>query len=237
MVVARRGLTRWHTGALRRAAGTLAFAAAACAWAFPAQAAGALEGAKLSDLPGEVASAEVRQVADWAMHSRDTAGLPFVVVDKVESRVFVFDADGRLRGASPALVGAARGDDTVPGIGDRPIASIRPEERTTPAGRFSAVMGRGPKGEDILWVDYANALALHRVVTSVPQERRLQRLQSREPAQRRITYGCINVPVDFYENVVRPAFDGGRGIVYILPEARSARDLFGIGEMRQAVAR
>jgi hypothetical protein len=36
----------------------------------------------------------------------------------------------------------------------------------------------------------------------------------------RISYGCIKVPVEFYESVVRPLFDSS-GIVYILPETRS----------------
>lgn len=222
--------------AVVRGALALAACAAAMAWQ-PVQAAGALSTAKLADLRGEAASADVRHIADWAVHSGDHRGQPFVVVDKVDSRVFVFDAQGRLRGSSPALVGAARGDESVPGIGSRPIASIRPEERTTPAGRFEAVMGKGPKGEDILWVDYDSALALHRVVTGVPQERRLQRLQSKEPAERRITYGCINVPVAFYEAVVRPAFQGSGGTVYILPESRPIADLFGSYAVQEASLR
>lgn len=209
-------------------AAVLAPAAPAAAGQLP------LRSAKIADLRGEQASADVRHIADWAVNSGDPGGLPFVIVDKQDSRVFVFDGQGRLRGASPALVGAARGDDSVPGIGTREIASIRPEERTTPAGRFLAVMGQGPKGEDILWVDYDSALALHRVVTSVPQERRLQRLQSKVSAERRITYGCINVPVAFYESVVRPAFSHSRGIVYILPESRRPQELFGSYEVRHA---
>lgn len=219
---------------LRSAGRVLALAACAAALAWqPALAAGALSSAKTADLRGEKASAGVRHIADWAVHSGDPGGRPFVVVDKVDSRVFVFDAQGRLRGASPALVGAARGDESVPGIGSRPIASIRPEERTTPAGRFEAVMGKGPKGEDVLWVDYDSALALHRVVTSVPQERRLQRLQSQEPSERRITYGCINVPVAFYESVVRTTFQGTGGTVYILPESRPPETLSGSYAVRE----
>jgi hypothetical protein len=193
----------------------------------------ALRTAKLADLGREVASAEVRHIANWAVHSGNHRGLPFAVIDKVDSRVFVFDAQGRLRGASPVLVGAATGDDTVPGIGSRQISSIRPEERTTPAGRFEARMGVGPKGEDILWVDYENALALHRVVTHVPQERRLQRLASPVALDRRITYGCINVPANFYDAVVKPAFGASGGVVYILPEQRRAQDLFGSYEVTE----
>ena len=75
------------------------------------------------------------------------------------------------------------------------------------------------------------------MVTNVPQERRLQRLQSKEPAERRITYGCINVPGAFYEAVVYPAFRNTRGIVYILPESRRMQDLFGSYEVRDAVLR
>jgi len=224
---------------LHRAAGQglLALVLSTAAWLPPAHAASdPLRAAKLADLRGEQASADVRHIADWAVNSGDPGGLPFVIVDKRESRVFVFDADGHLRGASPALVGAAHGDDSVPDIGNRKISSILPEERTTPAGRFSAVMGRGPKGEDILWVDYDSALALHRVVTNVPQERRLQRLQSKVAAERRITYGCINVPVAFYEGVVRPTFSTTRGIVYILPESRAAQEQFGSYDVRYEVS-
>lgn len=193
------------------------------------------EPVRVADLRGESLSSDARYVADWAVRSRDHAGLPFVIIDKHESRVFVFGTQGQLLGATPALVGSARGDHSVPGIGSKPIASIKPDERTTPAGRFEAVMGRGPKGEDILWVDYDLALALHRVVTGAPRERRLERLQSKSPAERRITYGCINVPVHFYENVVRRTFQGTRGIVYILPESRPAQSLF--GATQQVVSR
>jgi hypothetical protein len=191
---------------------------------------------KVADLRGEQASQEVRHMADWAVRSGDPGGLPFVIVDKVDSRVYVFDGQGHLRGATSALVGAARGDEADPAIGSRPIASIRPEERITPAGRFNAVMGRGPKGEDILWVDYDSALALHRVVTNVPAERRLQRLQSKLAAERRITYGCINVPVAFYESVVQPTFSGTRGVVYILPEVRRPEELFGLHDVPHDVS-
>lgn len=202
-----------------------------------AHAANALATAKLADLGGAQASRDVRHIADWAVHSGDHAGLPFVIVDKLDSRVFVFDAQGRLRGSSAALVGSAPGDHSVPDIGTRKISAILPEERTTPAGRFNAVLGSGPKGEDILWVDYDTALALHRVVTNVPQERRLQRLQSPSPSDRRITYGCINVPVGFYDTVVRPTFAGTRGVVYILPESRRTQELFGSYDVERDVTR
>jgi len=122
--------------------------------------------------------------------------------------------------------GLARGDYAVPGIGDRKLSGIRPEERTTAAGRFVASLGFNFHGKDVLWVDYNGAVSLHRVITTKPSERRLQRLATPTPLDNRISYGCINVPEKFYNNVVSPAFTGTYGIVYVLPETRSNSEIF-----------
>lgn len=179
-----------------------------------------------ADLATEGASPQVRQVADWIAASRNNAGLPFAIVDKVGARVLVFSAAGALRGAAPALLGSARGDGSTPGIGDKKLSNIRPEERTTPAGRFEAEIGRNMRGEDILWVDYDGAVSLHRVVTGNLKEHRRQRLESPTALDNRITYGCINVSEDFYLRVVRPTFSGMRGIVYVLPEVLLVEEVF-----------
>lgn len=173
------------------------------------------------------ASQEARHVADWVVDSGDNRSMPFVIVDKADARVFVFDATGELRGSAAALLGLAFGDDSVPGIGQRKLSSIRPEERTTPAGRFVASLDRNLQGKEILWVDYDAAISMHRVITSNPKERRAERLASPSLLDKRISYGCINVPVKFYENVLSPAFTGTDGVVYVLPETRSAREVFG----------
>ncbi len=186
----------------------------------------AAEPAKRAYFERERASHEARHVADWVVDSGDNRSLPFVIVDKKDARVFVFDAGGRLQAAAPALLGQARGDDAVPGIGERALSSIRPEEKTTPAGRFVASLGGNMRGEDVLWVDYGTATSMHRVLTTNPKERRLQRLASATPLDNRISYGCINIPAKFFENVVRPAFTGTSGIVYVLPETRPARAVF-----------
>jgi len=129
-----------------------------------------------------------------------------------------------LRGAAPALLGLALGDDTVPGIGTRPLSKILPEERTTPAGRFVATLGRDLK-TDVLWIDYDAAISLHRVITGT-RDNRLARLATATVADNRISYGCINVPAQFFDEVVLPAFKGTKGIVYVLPEVRSLSDVF-----------
>jgi len=168
----------------------------------------------------EAASEDVHRLADWVVDSGDNVGLPFILVDKKQAKVFVFGPDGHLWDASPALLGLAHGDDSVPGIGERPMAQIRPEERTTPAGRFVAELGVNSEGEDILWVDYDDAISMHRVRATKPIERRLERLASLTASDNRISYGCINLPAAFYDLTVKPAFAEKGGVVYVLPETR-----------------
>ena len=179
-----------------------------------------------ADFAGEAASRDTRRIADWVVATRDNAGMPFVIIDKVAAEVFVFDARGRLGGASPVLLGLTRGDDITPGIGERKLADIGPRDRITPAGRFVASLGHDLGAKDVLWVDYPSGVALHRVITTNPAEHRLQRLASKSPLERRISYGCINVPAAFYDAVIDPAFAATSGIVYILPEVKSVSEVF-----------
>jgi hypothetical protein len=198
--------------------------------ALPTAAAG--ESAR-ADFNGASPLGQVRQLADWILDSNNNRGLPFLIVDKKHALAFAFHANGLLRGMAPVLLGLAIGDDSVPGIGQRKLSAIRPSERTTPAGRFVAALDRNLHGVEILWVDYDAAISLHRVITTVPKERRLQRLASPTSLDNRISYGCINVPVEFFDHVVGPAFKGTNGIVYVLPETRSAYDVFGSYDVEQ----
>jgi len=192
-------------------------------------------GVKRADFAREPASRDVRHIADWVVDSGDNGSLPFVVIDKTGAKIFVFDAGGRIRGSAPALLGIARGDDTVPGIGDRKLSDMRPDERTTPAGRFVAMLGMSTRGVDVVWVDYDSGLSLHRVINTNPRERRLERLATPTPADNRISYGCINVPIAFYNKVVYPSFTGTYGVVYILPESRPLRQVFGSYDVEERV--
>jgi len=183
--------------------------------------------ARNADFGAVHASRNTVRVANGIVASSDNEGAPFIVLDKINARVFVFDATGHLQASAPALLGLAKGDDTVPGIGDKKIADITPQERTTPAGRFVAEFGRSSsRGEDVVWVDYDAAVSMHRVVTTNPKERRLQRLATPTPRDNRISYGCINLPKAFYEKWVGPMVERTRTIIYVLPEKRAARQVF-----------
>jgi hypothetical protein len=182
---------------------------------------------RLADFKGEEPSPTARLVANWVSATQDNQRHAFVVVDKKDARVYVFNPDGTLRDSAPALLGAAHGDDSAPGIGDKPLSAVRPEEKTTPAGRFVAEPGRNSKNEDIVWVDYDAAVSMHRVRPLVASERRLERLATLTTDDNRISFGCINLPVTFYENVLSPVVQKYGAIIYVLPEVKSVQQVFG----------
>ncbi|GLR65405.1 hypothetical protein GCM10010909_00830 [Acidocella aquatica] len=164
-------------------------------------------------------------MADWVVNSGDNDGLPFVIIDKLRAKVFIFNKSGRLLGATLALLGKARGDDSTAGIGHEKLSAIGPDERTTPAGRFVAELGRDYE-HGVLWVDYHDSIALHRVIRGTPGDHRFQRLATTSALDKRITYGCINVPIKFYDDVVLETFADTTGIVYILPDTKTIQEVF-----------
>lgn len=179
------------------------------------------------DFGAATPSPDARHLAEWIADSRDNGAAGFAIVDKAHAVVHVFDAQARWRASSPVLLGSARGDDSVPGIGTRPVDQVRPHERTTPAGRFVAEPGRNAFGEDVIWVDYGAAVSMHRVRTTHAAERRAERLATETIDDNRISYGCINVPAPFYDAHLQPTFAAQRAVVYVLPETRPVRQVFG----------
>ncbi|MDB5753055.1 MAG: hypothetical protein JWP65_3476 [Ramlibacter sp.] len=191
-------------------------------------------GLRMADFSGEDPSPEVRHIANWAVYSHDHKKHAFVVVDKKDARVYVFGPEGKLKESAPALLGSARGDHTVPGVGDKPLSQVKPDEKTTPAGRFVAEPGKNTKGEDIVWVDYDAAVSMHRIRPLVAADRRLERLATLTVDDNRISFGCINLPVTFYEEILSPTVRKYGAIVYVLPETRTPQQLFGSYDVQPA---
>lgn len=191
----------------------------------------------LADFHGVRVPPDVREVANWAFYTRDNHGHSVVILDKRGAMLHVFDPTGRLVASSPVLLGLAIGDDAEPGLGDKPLSQVRDDEKTTPAGRFVAEPGENTQGEDIIWFDYDEALAMHRVVKGTPQERRAQRLASPDPRQRRISFGCVNLRPAFYDHVLSPTVKKTGAIVYVLPEVKSLQVALGAWDVTDPAAR
>ena len=158
------------------------------------------------------------ELLSWIAQTGNHAGAPYGVVDKRQARVWVFDAQHRLLGASPALLGLTVGDREAADITRRDVTRLSKDARITPAGRFAREPGVNVQGEDVVWLDYAAGLALHRVRPGLAQASRLQRLAAEVASAQRVSMGCVVLPVAFYERVLRPVLGQRAGVVYVLPE-------------------
>jgi hypothetical protein len=169
---------------------------------------------------------DVRHMADWVVARHDNRKAPFFIIDKRDARLYVFQPDGTIVGAAPVLLGAARGDDSWPGIGNVPIKQVKSYQRTTAAGRFVTQPGMDLDHKDVVWIDYDAGLAMHRVIDKVRAEHRPERLASPTPLDNRISFGCINVPIPFFDAYVSPVFGKRAGVAYILPEVKTFHEAF-----------
>ncbi|MBH1964175.1 MAG: L,D-transpeptidase [Comamonadaceae bacterium] len=167
----------------------------------------------------------IQNFAADVMQANDAAGKAFGVIDKPRATLWIFDARGKLLDRSPVLVGQARGDVAPADIGTRPLSKIRPHEKITASGRFVTEAGRNLSGEDIVWLDYDSAMSLHRV-RNVPGENRVKRLATEDVADNRISFGCVNIPADFYDRHIKPLFGTRPGVVYVLPESKTLSEVF-----------
>lgn len=208
---------------VRKALGAVAMAGL-CVWGGGSQA--AERPGRAAVRAGNAASDDVQFTLQWIAATRDNHGKPFAVVDKRHARIHVYDARGRLVSSSGALLGMARGDHAIPGVGNIPPARIPVAHRTTPAGRFATEPGRNLDGEDVIWIDYEAGLAIHRVRSNAARDARLQRLAAGVPEATRVSAGCVVVTVEFYDKVIRPVLGHGGGVVYVLPEMSPVREMF-----------
>jgi hypothetical protein len=174
---------------------------------------------------GVPSSADARRVADQVLRTKDNRGLPFLIIDKVGASVTVFDAQGRVRAAAPVLLGIAKGDRFAPGSAEKDMYQTHVSERITPAGRFLAERGIDDNGREVVWISYDAGTALHAVLNN-PGERRPERLRTATPDDNRISYGCVNVPTEFYAQVVRPLFARTKALVYVLPDSTPVLPFF-----------
>ncbi|MCK9686144.1 hypothetical protein [Scleromatobacter humisilvae] len=179
---------------------------------------------------------DARHMADWVVARHDNGRMSFVVLDKRDARLYVFKPNGELVGDTPVLLGSAHGDETFPGIGDVPIAQVKPYQRTTAAGRFVTRPGLDADHTDVVWLDYDAALAMHRVINKVKAEHRLQHLANPNPKARRISWGCINIPIPFFDAYISPVFGKRPGVTYVIPERKTFAEVFEQGAPTQSVA-
>lgn len=146
----------------------------------------------------------------------------FLLVDKIEGRIYRVSKEGEILNESNALVGLERKD-----IPNMKLYYENPKlgTRITPAGAFQIKRYLSTKyGRVISFIEGPKAAtAIHHVYLGNPKERRDQRILSSNPNDRRITFGCINVPEEFLD-AVWDLKDGTH--LFVLPEKAQTHDQF-----------
>ena len=149
----------------------------------------------------------------------EKTGKGFIIADKPNAMMHMFNADGSHFLSDPTLYGKEKGD--VLGA----VSSLEGGQKITPAGKFTlkARDSHYAGGKDLVLVESLDAtgyIAIHAADVSTPSERRLERLASETTEDNRISYGCINTAHATFINKIAPhvaEFDGG--LIFVLPDA------------------
>lgn len=161
--------------------------------------------AKMSDLAKNVYS----KMAPVAAKT----GKGFIVADKPNGMIHVFDVNGKTLVQEPALFGKDSGD-----------TMIGYPYKITPAGEYKLNVAKwdeyvGGYTVDLMDKDELIVVSLHAAYLAHPEERREARLATPTGADNKISGGCINTTHDTFLNKIMPNFakiDGG--MIFVLPD-------------------
>ena len=74
-------------------------------------------------------------------------------------------------------------------------------------------------------MDYEAGISMQHVRALNPKEQRLERLAFTEVNDHRISYGSIDMPAEFFNQFIKPAFTASFGVIHIVPEVKSIKEV------------
>jgi hypothetical protein len=171
---------------------------------------------RTADTGGRVLAPNVQKVVDW-IASQNRASEVSLVLDPASGKMLVLKG-GKIVADAPALFGEL-GVQVVNGDYGR---------KATPAGKFALKQVNdseyGTTLEFLRPGDGSGYYAVHRVYLGDPKERREQRLASPSGADNNISFGCVNVSNDFYDNTLAKFDYSGSAYAYMLPSDVTQQD-------------
>lgn len=193
-----------------------------------------------------VPSAAVATVAQWASQTNQTKGKPSIIVDKANGVAYVMDANSKLIGASPVVTGLQAGRDSYrPGemAGVKGLDDFTPDKRLTAAGQAEMTptvnaaeveegLYRSPVLLGYLISDERIGTNTIDAVHTPFSWDRVTRLDSATADDNFASYGCVNIGIDFFKQVIEPTFITNKklgtttGTIFILPAAEPLEKYF-----------
>lgn len=121
---------------------------------------------------------------------------PLIIADKASGTLSIYRPENKSIISNPALFGQEIEDNLSMSSFD-----IGTSRKVTPAGTFIAEKAYSSKMHEpiIIFIHgKKQLLAIHPIYLGKPNERRIERIQSLSSEDNRISNGCINVLVDFF---------------------------------------
>ncbi len=151
------------------------------------------------------------------------SGKGFIIADKPNGMIHVFDKDGNVIAQDTALYGRDVGDV----LGS--ASSLEGGKKVTPAGKYAleAVKLRdggtyaGGYTLDLVGTnDGTGTIAIHAAYLGNVNEKRLERLASPDVKDNRVSYGCINTSHKTFLDKIIPNINKlNGGMVFVLPDS------------------
>lgn len=151
-----------------------------------------------------------------------------IVLDKATAQIIVMQGK-EIVAQNPALFGSNNSDFWPGGSQEAAFSLPIPmaEKKVTPAGTYKmAKMANDPDyGSSINFSVYKTyRLAIHRVYRGTPSERRPARLASALILDNFISFGCVNVSDEFYDQVIDKLVFSNNSFLFISPFDESKTD-------------
>lgn len=147
-------------------------------------------------------------------------GKGFIIADKPNGMLHVFNVDGSVLAQEPALYGKEKADV----LGK--VSSLEGGAKVTPAGTFTMQYETDTEyagGHRFSLAETSmdgGVIAIHAAWFGDAKEKRAERLKSATAEDNRISYGCINTTHDLFLNKLMPRADEfNDGLVFVLPDA------------------
>lgn len=157
------------------------------------------------------------------------SGKGFIIADKPNGMLHVFNADGSVLVQDAALYGKDIGDI------ESKLSSLKGGAKITPAGKFTLVATPDAEYAGGMILELAETasegngvIAVHAAYLGNASEKRNQRLASPGVADKRISYGCVNTTHDTFLKSILPNIKSlNGGMIFVLPDAQeTTADMF-----------